>query len=270
MLKILIATAACLTAAPLLAADDVQPLDKAHAHNDYEHDRPLLDALSHGFTGVEADIWLVDGALLVAHDADQVEPGRTLQSLYLDPLRERVKANGGMVYASGQEEPITLLIDIKSDGPETYQALSSVLEEYSDILTVFRDGEMEPGAVTAVVSGNRPREMMQEQEVRYAGYDGRMSDLESATPASFMPLLSDNWTNVFDWTGEGDMPQDQRAKLDDIIATAHDNGWEVRFWATPDEAGPERQAIWTQLEDAGVDLINTDDLSGLQEFLQEQ
>ncbi|SES19347.1 hypothetical protein SAMN04490244_1079 [Tranquillimonas rosea] len=268
MLKIVTTLTASLAATALWAADGVQPLPKAHAHNDYEHDRPLLDALSHGFTGVEADIWLVDGELLVAHDANEVEAGRTLASLYLDPLRARAEEHDGMIYASGQQDPITLLIDIKSDGPETYQVLSDVLAEYSDILTVFEGEEVEPGAVTAVISGNRPRDMMQEQDVRYAGYDGRMSDLESDTPASFMPLLSDNWTNVFDWTGEGEMPEEQRDRLTEIVSTAHDKGWEIRFWATPDEAGPAREAIWTVLDEAGVDLINTDDLSGLQDFLQ--
>jgi hypothetical protein len=268
-MRIFATVAAVSLATAAWAADDAQPLDKAHAHNDYEHDRPLLDALSHGFTGVEADIWLVDGELLVAHDADEVQPGRTLQSLYLDPLRERVEANGGQVYAAGMENPLTLLIDIKSDGPATYEALSDVLEDYADILTVFRGDEVEEGAVTAVVSGNRPRELMMEEEVRYAGYDGRMSDLESDTPASFMPLLSDNWTKVFEWTGEGEMPADQRARLEEIVGTAHDKGWEVRFWATPDDAGASREAIWTVLDEVGVDLINTDDLSGLQEFLSD-
>src|SRR4051812_6365807 len=79
----------------------VQPLTHAHAHNDYEHARPLFDALDHGFCSVEADIWLVDGALLVAHDKKDLKPARTLQSLYLDPLRERTKANGGRVYRDG-------------------------------------------------------------------------------------------------------------------------------------------------------------------------
>ena len=41
------------------------PLIHAHAHDDYEHTRPLLDALDHGFCSVEADIYLVDGKLLV-------------------------------------------------------------------------------------------------------------------------------------------------------------------------------------------------------------
>src|SRR5688572_31979100 len=63
------------------------PLPRAHAHNDYEHTRPLIDALEFGFCSVEADIWLVNGQLLVAHDLKDAKAGRTLQALYLDPLR---------------------------------------------------------------------------------------------------------------------------------------------------------------------------------------
>jgi hypothetical protein len=64
---------------------DTVGLERAHAHNDYEHDRPLFDALDHRFKSVEADIWLVDGKLVVAHDPEDVpqaaEQGRTLRSL---------------------------------------------------------------------------------------------------------------------------------------------------------------------------------------------
>src|SRR5947208_14209481 len=91
---------------PVLASEPT-PLIHAHAHNDYEHKRPLLDALDHGFCSVEADIFLVDGKLLVAHEIGQTKPERTLQALYLDPLRERVKANGGRVVKDGPE--VTLL-----------------------------------------------------------------------------------------------------------------------------------------------------------------
>src|SRR5436305_12662245 len=91
----------------------VEPLPHAHAHNDYEHKRPLFDALECGFCSVEADIWLVDGKLLVAHDRNQVKPERTLQALYLDPLRERARRNGGRVYPNGPE--VILLVDVKSD-----------------------------------------------------------------------------------------------------------------------------------------------------------
>ena len=53
----------------------VEPLERAHAHNDYEHERPLLDALDHGFCSVEADIVLSEGELLVAHHPWLVRKG---------------------------------------------------------------------------------------------------------------------------------------------------------------------------------------------------
>ena len=64
------------------------------------------------------------------------------------------------------------------------------------------------------------------------------------------------------------MPADQRARLREIVATAHADGRRVRFWATPDTPGPARDAIWTALRRAGVDHINTDDLAGLEAFLR--
>ena len=80
------------------ARSDVAPLARAHAHNDYEHTRPLHDALDHGFTSVEADVWLVDGELRVGHDLADTRPGRTLESLYLAPLDRRAHDNAGRVY----------------------------------------------------------------------------------------------------------------------------------------------------------------------------
>ena len=41
----------------------------------------------------------------------------------------------------------------------------------------------------------------------------------------------------------------------------------MRFWATPDVAGPARDALWRELLAAGVDYLNTDDLAGLEAFL---
>jgi glycerophosphoryl diester phosphodiesterase len=251
--------------APVGARGAAAPLPRAHAHNDYEHARPLLDALEHGFTSVEADVWLVDGKLLVAHDARDLRPDRTLQALYLDPLAARVRANGGWVHP--EPAPFQLLIDIKSEGGPTYRALAGVLEGYAAMLTTVRDGRVTPGPVTAVVSGDRPRELMEGEAVRRAGYDGRLPDLGQGAPATFMPLVSDNWTKTFTWNGAGPMPEAERARLRAIVAQAHTVGQRVRFWATPDAAGPEREALWRELEAAGVDHINTDDLAGLRAFL---
>src|SRR5712671_1175856 len=187
------------------------PLVRAHAHNDYEHARPLFDALDHGFCSIEADIWLVDGKLLVAHDRNQVKPERTLQALYLDPLRERARRNGGRVYPNGPE--VTLLVDVKSDAEKTYTALRDVLKEYSDLLTVFRSGSTATNAVTVIISGNRDRSVMANETVRYAALDGRLEDLDSGASSHFIPLVSESWTKIFKWRGADPMPNDEKQKL---------------------------------------------------------
>jgi hypothetical protein len=135
---------------PWISGAQPVPLTRVHAHNDYEHKRPLFDALDHGFCSVEADIYLVDGQLLVAHERSQVKPERTLQALYLDPLRERVKKNGGRVYPNGPE--VTLLIDLKSGWTEIYPVLRRVLKDYADMLVTFQDGRRTTNAILAVIT----------------------------------------------------------------------------------------------------------------------
>ncbi|AWW40908.1 phosphatidylinositol-specific phospholipase C/glycerophosphodiester phosphodiesterase family protein [Streptomyces cadmiisoli] len=267
-----LAGAVALPGASALAAERgrgsrPRPLWRAHAHNDYEHPRPLLDALDHRFGSVEADIFLVGDQLLVAHDAADLDPARTLESLYLAPLAARVRANRGSVYR-GQRGSLQLLIDIKTEGSSTYLELDRHLRRYKHLFTTWSHGRVHPGPVTAVISGDRAaRVPMEAQKVRRAFYDGRLADLGSSAPASFIPLISDNWTLNFTWRGEGAFPDAERQKLHTIMRSAHSRGQKVRFWATPDLAGPARDALWTELLAADVDFVNTDDLPGLQAFL---
>ncbi|GHB27860.1 hypothetical protein GCM10010377_17430 [Streptomyces viridiviolaceus] len=244
-----------------------RPLWRAHAHNDYEHPRPLLDALDHRFGSVEADIYLVGDQLLVAHDPEDLDPARTLESLYLDPLAARVRAGHGRVYR-GDRRPLQLLVDIKTEGASTYLELDRRLRRYKHLFTAYAHGRVFPGPVTAVISGDRAaRAPMEAQATRRAFYDGRLTDLGTSAPASFVPLISDNWTLNFTWRGVGAFPEAERRKLRDIVGAAHGRGQRVRFWATPDVAGPDRDAVWSELLAAGVDHLNTDDLAGLEAFL---
>jgi hypothetical protein len=242
-----------------------EPLLQAHAHNDYLHSRPLWDALDHGFTSVEADVFLVGDKLCVAHEPNAIRPERTLQSLYLEPLRQRVQANGGHVYRAGSR--FLLLIDLKTAAQPTYQKLHDVLAQYRDILTHFEPQGRRGGPITVIVSGNRPLDLMRSQPVRYAGCDGRVTDLDADAPAALLPMLSDLWGKHFTWRGEGAIPAEERQKLRGIVERAHAKGRLVRFCATPDARTAAREAVWRELIAAGVDLVNTDDLQGLQEFL---
>jgi glycerophosphoryl diester phosphodiesterase len=251
-------------ALPVLAcAAGPTPLPRAHAHNDYEHPRPLLDALDHGFCSVEADIFLTKAGLLVAHDPINLRTERTLEALYLDPLRERVKQHGGHVYAN--DAPFYLMIDVKTDADTTYRALEAVLERYADMLTVTRDGKVEPNAVTVILSGNRAQKLIAAQSVRYVGIDGRPEDLDRNSPADLVPWISARWGSLFSWGGEGPMPADQKEKLNTLVRRAHDQGRKVRFWATP-----EKPELWNVLVAADVDFINTDRLDELRQLLSTQ
>jgi hypothetical protein len=254
------------TAAAPQGASIIQP--RAHSHNDYEHARPLLDALAYGFCSVEADIWLVDGELLVAHDRSGVDARRTLDSLYLRPLWERFQANGGHIYPLGglpnrpEAAAFTLLIDIKNSGAETFRVLDRKLAGYAAMLTTFTNDATTPGAVTVIISGERATDVILASSPRRAGIDGRLSDLEGPLNPHQVPLVSDNWVLHFGWRGQGDMSPDEAAKLDAIVAEAHQRGARVRFWNIP-----QKEAVWSRLYDAGVDLLNADDLGGLSAVL---
>ena len=236
-------------------------LQRAHAHNDYQHPRPLLDALERGFTSIEADIFLVDGQLLVAHYLKDTRPERTLDALYLKPLYDRFKANDGKLFAGSEQ--LILLIDFKNKGAETYRVLEQQLSRYADMISVTVDGNFTAKAVTVVISGDRPVEVIAKSNPRWAGIDGRLSDLDSSAVASLMPLISDDWRRHFSYRGEGELSQDERAKLTKIVQDAHQQGRKVRFWATPESTN-----LWNELVKAKVDLIGTDRLDQLKNFLE--
>ncbi len=236
------------------------PLANAHAHNDYEHTRPLLDALDQGFTSIEADVFLVEGQLLVAHNFLQVSKDRTLENLYLQPLQERAMQNGGRIYKDGPT--VTLLVDIKTNGKAAYAAIDQLLLKYDSMISVTTGGEYTEKAVTVIISGDRPVQEIETSEPRRVGIDGRLSDLNSDKSADLLPLISDNWTTHFRYRGVGVMPDSEREKLHDIVAQVHSRGRRIRFWATPES--PE---LWHELKAAGVDLIGTDDLKKLGNFL---
>ena len=251
------------------AAPGVVPLERGHSHNDYERRRPLSDALSRGYTSIEVDVVLLGGQLMVGHDWVQaLAGGRTLRSLYLDPLADWVERNDGAVF-SADGPPLTLLVDVKSQARGTWRALEGLLANYEDMLTRFTPGGVEPGAVTVIVSGNRAPDLLAADSDRLTALDGRVEDLAAAEAAgaSLMPLISERWGALFRWDGTGAIPAVEREKLRAIVDVAHAQGRRVRFYDTPDRTSAVRENVWRAELAAGVDLLNVDDLSAGQAFL---
>ena len=237
-------------------------LAHAHAHNDYVHARPLLDALERGFNSIEADVYLVGGRLLVAHSRDSVDATRTLESLYLAPLRAYVQQHGGRAFPG--TGPLTLLIDVKADSEGSYVVLDALLRRYADLFTIDAGGEVIEGPVVAIISGARAIGTMGKARVRFAGIDGRIADLHADARASrtLMPLISDTWDRITKWKGVGEMPANVKGDVEQVVELAHKHGQRVRFWGTPDN-----EVVWQLLLDAKVDLIGADDLDALRDFL---
>lgn len=231
----------------------------AHAHNDYEHNNPLFDALACNFRSIEADVFSVGDSLFVAHNFEDIKPGRTLRNLYLNPLQKQINENSN---------EIILLVDIKNNGLKTYQLLDSVLSNYISILKTYKNGSCNDGKVMVVVSGDRPLEYMQSQNVRFAFYDGRLSDIDSGLSPVIMPMISDSWGNYFTWDGNGEMPASEKAMLKTFANKAKQKGYILRFWGTPNKTAAQRKAVWTELNTAGVGLIGADHLKELQEFFE--
>ena len=137
------------------------------------------------------------------------------------------------------------------------------------MLTTFTpDGVLER-PVTIIVSGNRlAYDTFKTLPLRYAALDGRSEDLGIHTDPQVMPVVSDDWRKFFRWRGDGPMPTEEQKKLLEMLETAHRHGQKLRFWATPDRATPERFIIWDKLLTLGVDLVNTDDVTGLAQYLE--
>jgi hypothetical protein len=238
------------------------PLPHAHAHNDYEHVRPLLDALENGFTSVEADIYLIDQELYVSHNPPtHKDSNRTLRKLYLEPLLQQVKANKGRLYP-GYDNFFYLMIDVKSHGDSTYQVLRRQLMEYQDMLSLVRDTiEEQHKPIKVFLSGRAARSLLSET-IKIVTLDGRPEDLRQGIPASLMPVVSTSYWKLLTWRGEGAVNPTELQKLRDFVQQAHAERKRVRLWAAPDTS-----AVWTFLLENGVDIINTDRLSELRQFL---
>lgn len=238
------------------------PLPNAHAHNDYKHARPLQDAMVCGFTSFEADIFLKHNSFIVAHISPAFKKTHTFEALYLKPLYDAVAKNKGSVYPD-YSAPVILLVDIKTDAEQTYTALKPLLEKYSSMLTRYENGKVIPGAVTIILTGHKPYKSINSETSRLAFIDESLLSIEkNKYAASACPLASTKYSNILTWKGKGKIPDDQKQKLIEYINIAHLQGKKVRLWASP-----ENEIVWKTLLDCGVDLINTDELERLQDFL---
>jgi hypothetical protein len=240
-------------------AQDIS-INNAFAHNDYWHKRPLYDALDNGFTHIEADVYLRHGRLIVAHILPVLRRKKNLEDMYLKPLQDCVNGTSSQTCP---KYPLMLMIDIKSGAEQTYRKLEVLLEKYKNIISGYQDGKFIQREITVVLSGHKPANMLEAQQNRLAFMDEDLMNTQRDTlSANVYQMASCKYSRLISWNGKGDLPDAEKDRLCAYVTAAHKFGKKVRLWASP-----ENKVVWKELLDCGVDLINTDKLVELKNFL---
>lgn len=232
---------------------------RGHAHNDYEHPRPLQDALDNHFRSVEADVWLVGGQIQVSHYG--LFYSGSLKDLYLDPLQQKVNSLGSV---QGDQKPFLLWLDIKDENPELPQKLQELLANYP-MLTRYVAHQKTEGPVSIVLTGrgSAKRRYIEKFTTRFACRDNlRLTEGDPNFEEGWC-WYSLHWPDYIAWDGNSQITEDQKLKLQSLVKLVHSKHRKVRFWDAPDN-----EAAWNATEVAGADLIHTDQLDAMRSFFE--
>lgn len=223
-----------------------------HSHNDYESKLPFYGAYSNETGVIEADVFLVNNELFVAHTSKEITPHNTLKSLYLEPLSIKLKTLGGKAYPS--DKPLILMIDVKSDADSTLKTIAEQLKTFPDIISNKN--------IKIVISGNRPLPSLWTTFPPFIYFDGRLNENYSPEQLARVEMISEDLKAITIWNGKGVMTQPDLEKIQSIIKKVHDQNKKVRFWATQDNIN-----TYMTLMNLKVDFIGTDKVADLTKFI---
>lgn len=226
------------------------------AHNDYVHPVPFYTSYKLQVGFIEADIFLKEEKLLVAHTASEMQDNKTLESLYLKPLEDMIVKNKGFAFAD-HERALTLMIDLKTDGVSTLTVLANTVRKYPQLLSCK--------TLTIAVSGNVPDPARWSEFPSFIMFDGRPQIAYTAEQYERIKLISTDFNKVVKWNGEGGLPKQEQDKIIVLRDSVHSHNKQLRFWGAPDVSNS-----WMTLMNLKIDIIGTDDVQGLITFIKQQ
>jgi alkaline phosphatase len=229
-----------------------------HSHNDYKQNIPFLTAYYAGAGSIEADVYLLNGKLYVAHERNEIAEDRTLDELYLKPLAALFHKNGNKPYANTSKR-LQLVIDIKEDHLHVIPQLLKYLAPYQDVFNAANNTH----AVKIVLSGSMPAPAHYGNYPNYISFDGRPNIVYQPNELKRIAMISDNLATYTTWNGKGALTAPDSLKLKTLINAAHAYKKPFRLWATQDSPN-----TWIQLEKLGADWINTDHPQQVHDFLE--
>ncbi len=228
-------------------------LPHAHAHNDYLHPVPFYTAYNAGFGSIEADVYPVNGVLCVAHDTGNISPARNLKALYLDPLLSELQKN--------PIRKLKLLIDIKKNYTESLKLLAGEVEQLKKYLFTPANPN---NPLTILVSGDRPLPILYKNYPDYLYFDDDLKQDHTASEWKRVGQVSLSFERFSSWKGDHKMENKERKVLRRLVNKVHKKGKTIRFWGAPDNP-----LSWKTQAELKVDLIGTDKIEQLSDFLKE-
>ena len=224
------------------------------SHNDYLQDNPFEKAYNLNVGYIEADVFLRGNKLMVAHTAVEIKSERTLENLYLDPIKNKIKTNSGNIYPDTSKQ-LTLMIDLKTEGITTLNAIVEHLKNYPAITSCK--------SLTIAISGNVPDTAQWKNFPRYITFDGRPTKPYSKDQLQRVSFISNSFNTYSSWNGKGKISEADVKKITEVISSVHAQGKKIRFWGAPDVPN-----CWTTFLELGVDIIGTDNITALEGYLQ--
>ena len=225
-----------------------------HAHNDYQKPEPLINALRHKVFSIEADIYLLDNRLLVAHDKKELSVAKRLDSLYLMPIIELFRQYKGTISGDSSYSPL-LMIDIKENGEA---ALAQLIKLVSQHRSVF-DRSVNAKAVQLVISGDRGASSRWTSYPSYIFFDGRPKETYDSATLQRVAFISDSYLNYIN-------PKDSITnRIGQVVKKIHGMGKLFRLWGSPDNF-----ESWKLQQQLGVDIINTDKVEECRKYFLEK
>ncbi|TWR29476.1 alkaline phosphatase [Mucilaginibacter pallidiroseus] len=215
-----------------------------------------MQAYYAGAGSIEADVYLLNGKLYVAHERKEIAGDRTLTDLYLKPLAALFKKNGNRPYADTAYK-LQLVIDIKEDHEHVIPQLIKEIESYKQVF----NNAANKNTVRLVLSGDMPAPGNFDNYPAYIYYDGRPYIKYTDAQRKQVAMISDDLGKYTQWNGKGTPTPTDSLKLRSLVNAAHNVHKPFRFWATQDSPN-----TWIELEKLGVDWINTDHPQLLHDF----
>lgn len=225
----------------------------AHSHNDYKNNIPFYRAYEKGFGSIEADVYAVKGQLMVAHEKKEIDPLRSLKILYTDPLTEKLKRD--------PQRQLRLLIEIKED----YKAVLPLVIRELKPLEQYISSPAHPGRLSIVMTGAVPPAAEMVNYPDWISFDVDHMDGFTALQWKKIGLVSFPFGKYTRWNGKGVLNRAEIAKLKGAIDSVHNSGKKIRLWETPDT-----KSSWLALIRLGVDVIGTDKVEELGDFLNKK